>query len=203
MKATSEFLLTNLTISTDTISQPYFYLEKFFFEYHLPETKRMLGRLLSAIYLHGENKSIYTKGLLYYYERLIMLIEVCWLINDMNNKEKDANIMIDYTHQGKLMEFSLFLRKTHEFLAWDYFPRDVTVKEYLRPYKALRKFFNYQSLTKWKEDLNTLLHNALSPHPSPISTEEMNLYRIPLLLRRLLDACYLIMVRELDPPFKN
>lgn len=202
MKSSSEYFLTNLTINTDLISQPYQFLETFFHDYHLPETKKMLGRILSATHMTGNKKTGYTKGLLYFYERLVMLMEVCWIINEMDNREKGANIHVETVDQTNLMNFSLYIRKTHEFLAWENFPRDVTAKEYLKPYKALRKFFKYQPLAKWKENLSTLIHNALSPYPSPISSHDFNFYLEPLMIKKLLDACHLIYVREIDPSHK-
>jgi hypothetical protein len=57
---------------------------------------------------------------------------------------------------------ALYYGKHVLYDAWDYFPRHLSRKQFLNPYKALQQYRQYQHQQAWRDSLHTLLEYALS-----------------------------------------
>jgi len=76
---------------------------------------------------------------------------------------------------------------------WEYLPRMLTTREYQDPYIVFRKFFKYQSVDKWREDLDLVLDYALAAYTEGC---DLNLLELYFHLTKLIEAAHLIDVRE-------
>jgi hypothetical protein len=81
---------------------------------------------------------------------------------------------------------------------WDYLPRFLSMKEYVNPYLAFKKFFKYQDLEKWKEDLHEILDYALVKDNFFNAGIEIDIFSIYFHLSKLVEAAHLIDVREVN-----
>jgi hypothetical protein len=77
---------------------------------------------------------------------------------------------------------------------WEYLPRMLTTKEYENPYKVFRKFFKYQSVEQWCEDIALVLDYALAGYNE---TCDLNLLQLYFHLTKLMEAAHIIDVREI------
>lgn len=200
--SSSDPIITNLTISIEVISQPAIFIEDFFSWYHYPDAMHYLHRLFKLLFRKAKKKKLHNtaSNLVFYYENLIKLLEISWVICHQDNDQKGANLYIDFEDQKPLMAVSMYVEQRHADRAFDFFPRDLSEEELLRPYDVFPKMFKHYSLSKWKEQLNNLLHHAIDRFQGDISTDEFNLFWTPRLLGKMISACHLIYVRELCTP---
>ncbi len=187
----------NLTIPIEILSKPDTFFTEFFSEFHSPEAHSTLDWMFKALYQVKSRKK-YRKNatnILYFYERLIMLLEVTWLVALHDNTERKANLpTVD--DQSVLLNPSLFVPKHQHRAAWSYLPRHLEANEFMQPYIVLPKVFKQLSLDEWKSQLNLLLHNSLSKYPIDFSSNDIEVFTINTFLHKLIDACYLIYMRE-------
>jgi|GEM_PF-1252767 len=191
---------TSLTIDLEIIQRPLQFLSDFFYEYPSPDAHKAIARMIEAMIKGKNRKKIFSQAanITYFYEKMVMLAEVCWLIHSQEPARSYIITEEVSKDQQKLFEPCLFAPIDLHCKAWDYFPRYLKIKELLCPYRVLWKFFKYMPLSKWKENLNIMLHNALSRNPISISNEDLNVYQLANLLHKLVDACNVIYVRELN-----
>jgi hypothetical protein len=76
---------------------------------------------------------------------------------------------------------------------WEYLPKMLTTKEYQDPYIVFKRFFKYQPVDKWREDLDLVLDYALAAYSEGC---DLNLLQLYFHLTRLMEAAHLIDVRE-------
>jgi hypothetical protein len=80
---------------------------------------------------------------------------------------------------------------------WNCFPRSLSKKEYINPYRVFKSFFKYQKLEKWKEELQEILNYALVNMSLSEAGIEMDILSIYIHLTKLIEAAHLIDVREI------
>lgn len=80
---------------------------------------------------------------------------------------------------------------------WNCFPRSLSRKEYINPYRVFKNFFDYQELEKWKKELQAILNYALVSTGLTESETELNVLSIYIHLNKLVEAAHLIDVREI------
>jgi hypothetical protein len=85
---------------------------------------------------------------------------------------------------------------------WHFFPRYLSQKEFVDPYKALKKFTQYRSLAKWKYTLKELLHHALSSTGINEFNGSTGIIHTCILLHKLIEASHLIAIRINAEPEK-
>lgn len=134
--------------------------------------------------------------LLAFYEEILALIEAVWLIQKEDNSDKDADLSSKEVDISEFMDIEMKKKPSDEHFAFEYFPRFLTRKEYLNPYKVLTKFFKVYTLEQWKQELHSALHVALSECNLEDSGYSIDVLKIKTCLDKLVDACRIISIRE-------
>ncbi len=67
------------------------------------------------------------------------------------------------------------------------------MKEYKNPYKVFGKFFKYQPVEKWRQDIGLVLDYALGAYTDSC---DLNLLKMYFHLFKLMEAAHIVDVRE-------
>ncbi|GAA3927451.1 hypothetical protein GO495_05390 [Chitinophaga oryziterrae] len=192
-----DFYPQNLSVSE--IANPYMVANTFFHEYDLAYVKRTIASWMAAVYKAASWNHESPGNLVYFLERLFRLIEAGWLINQMDNSERLANLRLQYPEgEIDMMNPALYCKFVHKDYPWDYFPRNLTRKEFITPYKVFPKFFQFRTLSEWKEELHNILHIALTGDNMEATGDVIDVLAFKKHLDKLADACHLISVREFE-----
>lgn len=184
-------------LSGEETSNPYLVITSFFVDFGLSHTKKTIARWMEAVNEQAAWNNGSPDNLLFYYEKIGQLIEAAWLINQADNTERLANLAVESEEKEiNLMDPALYCGAKKFDSPWDQFPRSLSRKEFIRPYKVFRKFFKFLPLDEWKEELNATLHIALSNESMEDTGGTIDLMGIKKHLDKLVDACHLISVRE-------
>ncbi len=66
--------------------------------------------------------------LFFFNERLLRLIKAGWLINQMDNSKRLANLLVEHPNEKiNMMDPVLYCRPVNLADAWDYFPRSLLI----------------------------------------------------------------------------
>ncbi|WP_276481014.1 hypothetical protein [Paraflavitalea pollutisoli] len=173
-------------------------IDNFFSAYHHIDAIRGLKLLLTMSTQDGREKKLTQRAsqTLYFTEMLTLLLEASWILCPKKHPESLAIISLSTDSQKDYLDPLLFVTPQYINCAFDSFPRNLSRKEFLNPYRVFPKLFKEHSLSDWNEKINNILHRALSRFQSDITTSEFHLYKQPRLLGKMIDACHLIYVRE-------
>ena len=192
-----------LRIDFHDVTDPRDYIGAFFHGYDLHVARKFLFKWLHAV-TKGEPGKLQPETLHLFYTRFERLIESAFIVNQMDNGDRAAIIKEPKDGHLNPMTIGLFFKiarrdkgSTHPArLAWEYFPRYLSYKEFLNPYLVLRKCFNRFILGEWRELIRELY--SLGIRRQSFSYEDLD-HDIPSLYRQLgkfLEACHLIELRE-------
>jgi len=179
------------------MQQPYNTINAFFDCHGLSNARSILTKMIKTADSETSWKGPSPSHLLYFSEKMKQLMKAAFSIvsfHDYRNEailEKEDNDPI-----WSLTEYQHYCSNHVRYNPWHFFPRYLSKKEFLDPYKALEKFTQYQSLAKWKYTFRDLLHHALSP----VSINEFNngtgILHIYIHLHKLIEATHLIAIRS-------
>lgn len=179
---------------TNEIHGSYQTIHSFFDSITLPSARNYLRSSIKA----AEGPGIWAKKapteLLSFFESLGKLINEVYNIVKEDNKI-DLTILDTELNTPNLDKTHLFCGTYDQLGPWDYFPRNLTTKEFKDPYKALVKFTAWASKKEWKEHLHYLLSFALSENSLFEFGVHLPLVKISELLHKMLEATHLIDVR--------
>jgi len=142
------------------VQNPYTVFDSFFDACSLPQALDNIDSWLKAATADDYWKISYPARLLHFYEILEKLIEAVYLINKMDNPNAAAVLAESPEQEIDLMEPISYYGWQTKYSAWDYFPRSLNKKQFINPYIAFKKFFEYQDMPIWREVLYDLLYNA-------------------------------------------
>lgn len=92
---------------------------------------------------------------------------------------------------------ALYCGRAHDhYNAWDYFPRYLTRKEFMDPYRVFGKLARYKRLPAWRDIVQNLFSSAVSGKRIFTCCEDENFYLTGRLLLKLVEAAHLVWVRE-------
>lgn len=186
-------------LSPEEIANPHLVISSFFREYGLQDAKKYISSWMTAVYEKVDWVRKSPNNLIYFTERLFRLIEAGWLINQMDNSKRLANLSLQYDMEKiDLMNPDLYCKTIFKESPWEYFPRNLNQKDYTNPYKVFPKFFKFHTLNEWKDELRNILQLALSNFDIEDSGEAINTLGYKKRLDKLVDACHLINVREFE-----
>lgn len=181
-------------LHTNEIQDPYSVIGNYYETYATPRARKYLTTWFEALQENGRWNFDLSANLLYFYERTVQLMEAASLIAQLDNKSK-ASVL---TKEGlDLMDPKLFFGYYPTYCAWDYFPRSLSKREFINPYRVYKKFFDYKPLAEWRFILRELLHTALSSNAKMDDIGSFNIIKIRKHLHKLLEAGSLIDIREL------
>lgn len=127
----------------------------------------------------------------YYLKLLEAIINASFLIN-LQKRNSPINI-----NEFELFNPKFFSGQKIYVNNWDYFPKNLTQQEFINPYAALSKAFEFCSIKEWKTRLDVIVTYAFdkgSLSEDSITIEVIGTY---LQLTALLEAAHLIDVREM------
>lgn len=201
-KYNSDISIINLSLSVQMISQPMDTISNFFSIYHYPDAVRHLKRLIKMIFENSKANNLddHASEIIFFYENLIQLLEISWVITQQETSDTPATIEQQFEDQSQMLNPILYTPKAHRHLAFQFFPRNLSSDEFRNPYQVFPKLFKHYSLTEWKDQLNNIFHLAMSRYAGNVCSTETNLYILPRLLSKMIDASHLINVREEGNP---
>lgn len=184
-------------LTQNEINDPCMTIDDFFSWYHLPECKKEITALIKAAYNPGCWKKGEPGDLLYFQEQLEKLIEAAYLTHfTRKGAETGMEFVVGEDISKYYIDTAIYCANRHASTAWDYFPRCLSKKEFINPYRVFDKFFRYQDLPGWRDDLQDLLSYALSKFSIQEVERGIDSLTTHTYLQKLVEAAYLIRVRE-------
>jgi hypothetical protein len=184
-------------LSTQETANPFLVIYSFYKEFHLPQVRKLISSWMEAVNSHKAWKSKSSVNLVYFYEKVIQLIEATWLIKQMDTEGRLSVLLPDLNNKrANDLGLDLYCKPAYQPNAWDYFPRSLSRKQYRNPYKVFTKFFKYSTLSEWKKKLNDALHYSLDACEKGKADGLIDTVKIKKHLDKVADACHLIAVRE-------
>jgi hypothetical protein len=148
-------------------------------------------KLIKNVLLAAGSPKVYKKdepgNLVTYFQQLQALAVATYTLRC--SKTRNIATAFDNEHSQKMFNFRT---EGVAITNWAEVPRALSLKEYHNPYIVLKKFFAYQSLPEWQEDLNIILNAALVTHDLSSDGMELKILPIYLLLMKLVEAAYVI-----------
>ena len=142
----------------------------------------------------SERKNKCPSDLILFIEKTEGLIKC--VFNILREKKFDTDAIIASYSDKLILDYCYAnVHYPDEYSCWMYFPRHLSLKEFLNPYKAFQKIAMFGSKEEWIGILNGILHRALSPFGWEEYGESSDMLRIYLLLHKLLEASHLVHIR--------
>jgi len=129
--------------------------------------------------------------LLWFLERLESGINAAYLIN---KEKKKSPLSIG---KDDVFNPNLYCSWHADQGEWDFFPRSLSLKEYIDPYLVFKRFFKYLTLAEWKDELRELMEFALGKTSFSEACVDFDTLQIYFHLTKLVEAAHLIDVREI------
>jgi len=188
---THDYLETSIWYR-EKIIDPYQVLAEFFSAANVALRRKRIKEVLIAA---GSNQ-IWRKDnpgdLLCDFKALESIINAAYLIN----KEKKKSPLDIATYD--LFNKNLYCGLHAGSAEWDFFPRSLSLKEYINPYLTFKRFFKYLRLAEWKQELSNLLDYALVNTSLSEAGIDVDVLSIYFHLTKLIEAAHLIDVREIN-----
>ena len=179
--------------------QHYFVINAFFDCYGLSQARSLLSRMIKAADSEKTWKGRSPSDLLFFTGKMEELMEAVFSL--VGGYDYRPEVILDKDNSEdiwSLANYDSYCGWHIHSSPWDFFPRHLTQKEFLDPYRALEKFTGYRSLDKWKKVLSDLLFHALSPHSIYEFDDGAGILRTWLQLHKLLEAAHLVELRSND-----
>jgi hypothetical protein len=175
----------------NVIIDPYQTIAEFFTAADIAYYRKTIRRAINV----ASSDKVWSKSspgdLLWFFEKLESAINAAYLIN-MLKKKSPLSI-------GKEDVFNpnLYCGWHGGLTEWDFFPRSLSLKEYIDPYIAFKKFFKFRTLDEWKEELHEVMEFALGKTSFSEASVEFDTLPIYFHLTKVVEAAHLIDVREI------
>ena len=186
-------------LSVEEMANPFMIITAFYLDYDLPEAKTYIYSWMNFAHKAKSWNNESPDNILCFYENILKLIESVWLIQQLDNSGRQAKLSLSKDlEETQLMNVDFYCKPFHKKYPWLYFPRSLSQKEYINPYKVFPKFFRFHTLSEWKQQLHKALHRSLTATEVMDTKEMLDVLNIKKHLDKLTDACHLIDVRELQ-----
>ncbi len=189
MKKQQDYLETAIWYK-EKITNPYEVIAEFFFDADIATHRKMVRDILLA----ANSDKIYDKDspcdLLLEFKFLESIVNAAYLINQ---KGKNSPLKIE---KNDVFNPNLYYSWHKDLTGWDFFPRVLSLKEYVNPYLVFRRFFKYRELPGWKEILQEIQDYALAKSNVSESVMNIDTLSVYFFLSKLIEAAHLIEVRE-------
>ena len=190
MKQENDYIDTSIWYKNE-ITDPYQTIAEFFTAADLAYYRKTIKGALNAACSDKVWNKTSPGDLLWFFERLESVINAAYLIN---KEKKKSPLSI-----GKEDVFNpnLYCSWHADQAEWDFFPRSLSLKEYIDPYLTFKRFFKYLTLPEWKEELHNLMEFALGKTSFSEACSDFATLPIYFHLTKLVEAAHLIDVREI------
>jgi hypothetical protein len=136
-----------------------------------------------------------------FYEELGFLAGVVKKIAAAGCKRQAAIIKnSDENEAPDCSRFELYCHKTDKLVWWMYVPRYLSAKEFLNPYKALKKAVLFLQQDDFNDLFEYIVQYALSYDSFTDASLEWDTLKINIMLQKLIEAAYLLLVRTYTKP---
>lgn len=191
MKQEADYLESSVWYR-ELISDPYQVIAGFFQAADVVSHKKEIkNAILAACSDHICNKKN-PSDVIWYFELLESVVNAAYIIN---KEKKKSPLSIS---NNDLFNPNLFCSWHRDLTKWDFFPRALSLKEYVDPYLVFKRFFKFLSLPDWKRELKDILDHALGTTSLEETGIDFNCLPIYLNLTKLIEAVHLIDVREIN-----
>jgi hypothetical protein len=185
------------SLSMQEICNPYSVIEDFFSNYDLPRARHDLDKWFRSAFAQksrlGKKESL---SLLDLREHLIRLLEAAQLLNDDSAYDEKALQLT--ANDAVLMNTALYYNPCKNSLAWECFPRYLSRTEYANPYIVFEKCLGQLDLNGWRKFLKNLFYAATYDIQVNEAVNDDDLYYTCKCLFKLVEACHLVKVRDID-----
>jgi hypothetical protein len=189
MKREQDYLETSIWYR-ERITNPYEVIAEFFFDADIATHRKMVRDILLA----ANSDKVYDKDspsdLLLQFKFVESVINAAYLINE---EGKESPIKIE---KKDVFNPNLYCSWHKDLTEWDFFPRQLSLKEYINPYLVFARFFKHKALLEWKQELQEILDYALARSSISESTMNIDTLAAYFFLSKLIEAAHLIDVRE-------
>jgi hypothetical protein len=192
----SSFLLTE-----EENEKPQLVIPSFFDCYGYPETMRRLQLWINTAFAYRRFNHRTALEMLDIKSQLMRLLEAASMLTDSGLGDiPDAN--------ADLFNPRWYYNPSPGYTAWDFFPHHLSEQEYRTPYLVLEECIQKRTLPQWRSILDDLYDGACyrstngEEHSGAIyqDTNEDNIRQRCRQLLKLIEACHLILVREIANP---
>ncbi|MFC0774281.1 hypothetical protein [Terrimonas alba] len=185
------------------MTPPYQTIHAFFDCYDFVNTRSLLKRLIKTADSGKIWQGTPPCDVLYFSEKIDELIEAVYTI--INTFDHRPEVILDKAVSSNCWSLTAYDSYCGCHLAdtpWDFFPRHLSKKEFLDPYKALEKFTRYLNIDRWKKVIKDLLYHALSDIPFDEFDNSQSTLLIYIHLNKLIESAHLIEVRIQPEPHR-
>jgi hypothetical protein len=135
-------------------------------------------------------------NVLFFTEKLTELIEAVYQIINTYDQQEEAIIGEQAKEDSwQLTNYNTYCVTHRNDTPWDFFPRHLSKKEFLDPYKALEKFTSFRNIDQWKQSIKHLAYYALSSTSINEFDDDKSILRTYIHLNKLIEATHLIEIR--------
>ena len=191
MQEQHDYLKTSLWCK-ERITDPYQIIAEIFDEANISIYRKNIKNILSAAYSYKRWKKDITNNPMFTFEKLELIINAAYLIN---KEHKHSPLIIS---MSDIFNPNLYYGWHTNYTQWDYFPKMLAFEEFVNPYLAIKRFFNYNNLLNWKKILKYLSEYALSSNNITKNINHSDCISIYHYLIKLVEAVHLIDVREIN-----
>ena len=189
MKKQPDYLSTSLWYR-NLITDPYQVIAEFFSAASIVSHRKIIKGAIIAFCTDRLYRKESPGDVLHEFKLLESVINAAYIIN-LEKKENPLDIS-----ESDLFNKNLYYGKHRYLTEWECFPRSLSMKEYINPYLVFKKFFKYQELGSWKNDLQEILEFSLVKTSCLEGGTSIDILSIYFHLTKLVEAAHLIDVRE-------
>ena len=183
--------------------EPYQVIEDFFSFASLKMHRKYISSMLKASYSEDYWKKSDPGSLLFFQERIEELMRATYLLTGKKNKtiqKKEARLKNEVPEAA--IDPVVYVGWPKWDAMWEFFPRSLSKKEFINPYIAFEKFFDFKNLNEWLTHFKELINYALSPYGKE-SALDIDYLQTNNLLQKLIEASHLIHVRVNKPGLRT
>jgi len=178
------------------MTPPYQTIHSFFDAYGLVHARLILQELIKKADSEKSWNRSACCDVLFYTEKIIELIEAVFHIVNTYDQHEDVTLDKEAGEEIWLLkDYGSWCGSHRNDTPWDFFPRHLSKKEFLDPYKALEKFTSFRNIDQWKQTIKDLAYHALSEVPLNEFDDSKSTLRTYIHLNKLIEATHLIEIR--------
>lgn len=185
-----EYLKTSVWFK-DKITDPYQIIAAFFDAADIAHHRKIIRNILQVACSERCWEKQEQGHLLYEFSLLESVINAAWVLDQ--EKKKDPLLI----NPEDVFNPNLFVGWHGKLTKWDFLPRSLSYKEFANPYRVFKRFFRFQDITHWKEQLQLLMDYSLRSM-NLLELEDIRPLSLYFQLTKLVEAAHLIDVREVN-----
>jgi hypothetical protein len=187
---------TETSVEEEFKTGPYKIIGEFFSAASLEHYRKYISSMLKAAYSEDYWRKRAPGSLLFFQEQMLELIKAAHLLISKGKKgiKKKKKALVDSSTFENGLDPSSYYGWHRESAIWEFFPRNLSKEEFLNPYKAYERFFEYKDFKTWIKEFKELVGYALEAfgNETAIDYDYLEIHRQ---LQKLVEASHLIEVR--------